>query len=284
MIKIGFSANGIEEKFIRSTFKRYIHRYHKDTELLSYSKEIFCYAELEIGKEINTFAVCAENVPTTLPEGLVIAALSKRSACHISLLTFPATSFNDALFNLPKNPVIAGSADIIFEQFKEIIPTARFEKKIDNEEVYAHLDNLIGAENKTSVFGNLNGGLIPQMYLSANVRIDNEELEAVTFDPSEITALPGSGVVTFLCKADDLETRRFFKDIHNAETGEVINIERKLKKLFDDKDIAAFCEKDANENYHLYAAAIVNGKLKRCRVSQSTFFELAETAFKKLNN
>ena len=64
----------------------------------------------------------------------------------------------------------------------------------------------------------------------------------------------------------------------------MINIERKLKKLFEDKDIAAFCEKDANENYHLYAAALVNDNVKRCRVSQSTFFELAETAFNKLIN
>lgn len=284
MIKIGFSANGTEEKFIKSTFKRYIHRYHKDAELRHYENEFLCYNALETGKEINTVAVCLEYLPTTLPEGLVIAALSKRSACHISLLTFPATSFNDALFNLPTHPVIASSADIISEQFKEIIPTAQFVKKISSGEVYAHLDSLISAEIKTSALENLNGGLIPQMYLSGNIRLDNEELEAVTFDPSEITALPGSGVVAFLCKPDDLETRRFLKEIHSSEIGEVINIERKLKKLFNDKDIAAFCEKDADENYHLYAAAIGNNIVKRCRVSQSTFFELAETAFKKLND
>ena len=284
MIKIGESAKGIEEKFIKSTFKRYIFRYHKDAELLHYENEVFCYNALDTGKEINAVAVCLEYLPTTIPEDWVIAALSKRSPCAINLLTFPATSFNDALFNLPTHPIIASSADIISAQFKDIIPDAYFKKKINSEEVYAHLESLIGTTNTTTKDENVNGGLIPQMYLSGNIRIDNEELEAVTFDPSEITALPGSGVVAFLCKREDLETRRFFKEIHSTETGEVINIERQLKKLFNDKDIAAFCEKDANENYHLYAATVVGEIVKRCRVSQSTFFELAETAFNKLNN
>ena len=47
-----------------------------------------------------------------------------------------------------------------------------------------------------------------------------------------------------------------------------------------------YCERDKDGNYHLWAAMADswNGKVKRVRLSSSTSFELAETAFKKLSN
>ena len=289
MIKIGFSAYNEEGKFIKNNYKRRIERFHKTSELLFYKQGHECYEALS-NNDIKAIAVSLENLPTTLPEGITIAALTGRTRCEVCLLTFPPKNYSDALFNLPENPLIWSPVDIISLQFKEIIPTTTFKKALIGE-IITEMECVADIRNtplkdldftQHDIDEMLNGGLVSQTYLTGNHKINDGNLDMVSFHPSEITSLPGAGVVAFLAKADDLETRRFFKDIHNEECGEIINVERKLKKMFNDKDIAAHCIKDEDGNYHLYAAAIVNGQLKRCQISQSTFFELAEKGYSYL--
>ena len=292
MIKIGFSKNGIERKNLESTFKRFIQRYHKDAILLLCDDEKYCFEELDKGNEINAVAVYLEDLPSTLPDGLVIAALTKRETCNVCIVTFASKSFSDALFNLPENPIIGYSSEIIAKQFEAILPSANFIKLTNPDEVFQELNyiaqpnlvskNDLSLSNNAKISEPLNAGLIEQNYLNGNSLIQDEVLENIPFEPDEMTPLAGVGVVAYLVKESDLATRKFFKDIHHIATGELTNIERKLKKMFNDKDIAAHCIKDLNENYHFYAAALVDGHLKRCRISQSTHFELAETAFSKL--
>ena len=289
MIKIGYSAVDLEAKFIKSVYKRNIERFHKDCELVHFATEKDGYDTLNSGKEIAALAIPLENLSTTLPEGLVIAGLSARNACEVCLITFPTTSYSDALFNLPEKPLLAHWSGIIAEQFKEIIPTVRFLNYANTDEILLELETIaefkktikknLGLDNSSELADAINGGLVSKTFLSGNRKINDGELEEIPFDSSEITSLPGAGVVAFLAKADDVNTRRFLKNIHNPESGELTNIERKLKKMFEDKDIAAFCKKDDGGNYHLFAATLVKGQLKRCRLSQSTFFELAEKAY-----
>jgi len=85
-----------------------------------------------------------------------------------------------------------------------------------------------------------------------------------------------------------LDTRRILKKIHHTEVAEVTNIERKVLKLYDGGchlPLGVYCEKDVNNNFHVWAAKADtwDGKLKRVQVSSSTTFELAEQVFAKLN-
>jgi hypothetical protein len=54
--------------------------------------------------------------------------------------------------------------------------------------------------------------------------------------------------------------------------------------MFNDTDIAVHCERDKMGNYHLSAAALVEGTLRKTRLSQSTTIGLAENTYKALMN
>ena len=98
----------------------------------------------------------------------------------------------------------------------------------------------------------------------------------MSISPKEFVPEAGRGVAAFLTAEDDKTTRRLLKPLHHPAVSAVTNIERQVKRLFEDENIGAYCLKDENNNYHLWAVALVSGKVRRTRLSQSTHFEMAE--------
>jgi hydroxymethylbilane synthase len=109
----------------------------------------------------------------------------------------------------------------------------------------------------------------------------------IKFDPKEFIPAPAQGVLAFQVRESDKELRRQLRALHKQEVADCTNVERRVLKLLDGGchlPLGAYCTKDHEGNYHLWAAyaETATAPLKQIRLSSSTRFELAEEAIKSL--
>jgi porphobilinogen deaminase len=106
------------------------------------------------------------------------------------------------------------------------------------------------------------------------------DFESFYLNPKELIPVAGQGVIAYLTRKEDIPTRKILQQIHHPNVSACTNIERTVKNLFLKKGstgaIGAYCERDAQENFHLW---VCDTHGKTVRVSQNTHFGLAETAF-----
>ncbi len=226
--------------------------------------------------EVDMAVHSMKDMPTTQPDGLVLAGVSYRDNPADWLLIRKESLANEQLFNLKEKAIVGTSsarrkaqmmdfrADIELKDIRGNVPT-RVEKLRNGD-----FDAII-----------LAGAGISRLEL------DVSDLTAVKFNPKEFTAAPAQGVLTFQCCENDLETRRLVKQLHHPEVAAVTNVERKILKLFGGgchMPLGAYCEQDKNGNYHVWAAFAEtwDKPVKRVRLSSSTSFNLAESVIEKL--
>lgn len=211
-------------------------------------------------------------LPTNLPNGILITALSDRPLISQSLI-IPKNKVDENKFlSLKDNATVSLSSDINRLQFLE------FRSDLKAETHYwtpiQTFEKLQSDEFDACVISSMTAKV---------AEISASDYTIIPFSPKEFITEPGHGILAYLTAEDDLTTRRLLKPLHHPSVSAVSNVERKLKQLFQDIDIAAYCEKDKANNYHLWAAAIIDNELKKTRLSQSTHFELAERCFEKLH-
>ena len=242
-----------------------------DSQIVYYRTDKDLFEALLLG-EIQLTPKGLKDLSATLPEGINIAALSDRGVVANTLFLSIKNKEENNLFGLKSNAKVWVHSEINRAQMQTFRDDLVFEVKdlSPMEAIDALRDDTYDACVLTAATIDIVG-------------LNHDEFQTVQFSPKEFITEPGQAVVTFLTAEEDIKTRRTLKQFHHKNVALVTNVERQLKRLFNDKDVAAYCQHDAGGNYHLWAAALINGKLKRTRLSHSTSFELAERCFEALN-
>ena len=212
------------------------------------------------------------DLTTKLPNGIVITAVSERQVTSHCLIISKDKVDESKLLFLKEQAIVGLQSEINRRQFVEL-----------TSDVVTEIHQLTPVQTFEKLqIGEIDACVISSMGVKV-MDITTSDFVIIPFSPKEFITEPGHGIAAYLTAEDDLTTRRYLKTLHHPSVSTLSNVERRLKQLFNDIDIAAYCEKDRANNYHLWAAAIINNELKKTRLSQSTYFELAERCFEKLH-
>ncbi len=120
------------------------------------------------------------------------------------------------------------------------------------------------------------------------LEIDLSEFHTWVFSPREFVPAAGQGVVALQIRRGDKTTAQAISHIHQTNVARCSNVERKVLQLMDGGchvPLGVYCEADALENYHVWAAwQPPDEKLKRIKLSLGTTHELAEQVVHLLKN
>lgn len=217
-----------------------------------------------------------KDLPTTSPEGLVITAVSYRENPADLLLIHPDAIAEDQILKFKKGAIVGTSSARRKSQIRDI------RNDIELKDIRGNVPTRI--EKLRS--GNFDAILLAAAGIQ-RLELDLSDLKVISLHPKEFIPAPAQGVLAFQTRAEDLDTRRILKNIHQPDVAEVTNIERKVLQLFDGgchMPLGVYCEKDSTGNFHVWAAKAEqwDSELKRVRLSSSTKFELSEQVVAKL--
>ena len=253
------------------------HKTSQATQTLLFNSEKELLNALAVG-EIAVAPRPLWQLPTFLPKGIVITALSDRISPSYSLIIPRKNVVDTQLLSLKDKARVAFLSDICRLQSQEFRPD------LQTTTLESGIDEIIPQLNK----GDFDACVIPSMEVQI-MDVTETDYQIIRFNPKELIPEAGFGVTAFLTAEDDITTRRWITSMDKNENvtpykpiSTVTNVERRLKQLFNDMPIAAYCERDRASNYHFLAAVVVGGILRKARLSQSTNFELAERCYEKL--
>jgi hydroxymethylbilane synthase len=200
-----------------------------------------------LSSEISVFPTSLKDVPTTLPEGTTLAALSDRDDVR-QCLVLPRFVAEKTDLQTFKGLNIGVCLEVTARQLKHIYP------EIDTE-----IHNMMPLEGIEAMrTGRFDGGIMT-IVTTKVLKMREEEWYIQPFHPREFIPEAGQGVACLLVATEDLPTRRLLKNVHRQNVALVTNVERTLKKMFHDTHITAYCERDKAGNYHLSAADSLMG-------------------------
>ncbi len=220
--------------------------------------------------ETDVFASPLHQLPISLPEGIVITALSARSYPADWLLIHPAAQEVDQLLGLKKQATVYAQDTCRRAQMYDFRADLQFDDQAGDAETA--LVQLLSGE--------LDAALLPAAMLDEDALTGNG-IVVVRFNPKELVPAPGQGVWAYVCCKEDIVTRRALKAIHHSETAVLTNIERGALRLLGagfEHRLGVYAECDQLGNFHVWAALAETERspLRRARLSSSTKFHLAE--------
>ena len=238
-----------------------------------FTKEI---EEALLRGEIDLAVHSMKDMPTEQPEGLCITAVSYRANPADVLILRKAVAAQDQLLQLPQGATVGTSS-------------ARRKAQLLDVRSDIQLKDIRG--NVPTRLAKLQEGQFDAILLAAagleRLQIELEEFTVVPLNPKEFVPAPAQGVLAWQCCRADKKVRRMLQQIHQKETAVLTNIERKVLQLMDGgchMPLGAYCEKDAQNNYHIWAtvADSWDAPLRRVQRSSSTSFQLAEQVVEAL--
>lgn len=226
--------------------------------------------------EVDLAVHSMKDMPTTQPEGLVLAGVSYRETPIDWLLIPKATAVGKGFAGLRQNAVVGTSSARRKALMLDLRPDVT-------------LKDIRG--NVPTRIGKLRDGQFDAILLAGaglvRLSIDIEDMYTIQFDPSEFVPAPAQGVLTYQCRLDDLPTRRLLKKLHHPEVAACTNVERSVLKLIGGgchAPLGVHCELDGDGNYHVDAAYAIawDQPLRRAKLSSTTSIGLAEAVVEKL--
>lgn len=209
-----------------------------------------------------------KDLPTAQPEGLVITAVSYRDNPADWLIVRSEAVEAGALFKLRQGAVVGTSAARRKAQMLDFRPDV-------------HLKDIRG--NVPTRLEKLQQGDFDAIFLAAagvtRLGLDLSGFEVVRFNPREFVPAPAQGVLAWQTNRDDTATRLLLKNLHHTEVSAVTNVERRALQLMDggcQLPLGIYCERDAQGNFHAFAACQIDGVMRRAHLSSSTNAGLAE--------
>ena len=223
-------------------------------------------------KEYDMVCVPLSNVGFVLPDGIVLAGVSKRFSPQLKFIGNYKALDGETLRDIKKSSKIWVPDEIIKDQLEKLLPDV-------NCQVCHHsLEEMTeGLKNEKIA------GFITYQYLISESGLDISPYYVWEFSPYEIVGTPAAGVVTYICRMDDIIVRKFIKGLHQAKTSRSTNIERKVMKAFAKDKIGALCFQDERNNYQIHASHTTD-KNHRCFFTQSTTAGLAEKTIEILKD
>lgn len=223
-------------------------------------------------KEYDMVCLPLSKIPFVLPDGIVLAGVSSRFDAQMKFIGHSDCLSGDTIRDLKPGSKVLVNSSIIKDQLVKLLPEVdcivkngpfnEMAQKLKNKEVDA--------------------------FICPNYQIEQNEFDLDgkyewTFSPYEMVGTPASGVVTYICRMDDIIVRKFIKELHQSDTSRCTNIERKIMKFFDAGTIGAYCFKDERNNFQIHAAHTAEEN-ERCFFTQSTSAGLAEKIIEILSN
>ncbi len=217
-----------------------------------------------------------KDLTTTSPPGLVIAGVSYREDPSDALLIRTDRIDTHLDFHLSKNAKVGTSSMRRKAQLKDFRPD------IETVDIRGNV--------QTRLRKLFDEDLDAIMLASAGLDRVKPELKGITvkrLHPKEFVPAPAQGVLAYQTLETNKELRRIIKKMHNSDIADKTNIERGVLKKMEGGcliPLGVYCEKDANHNYHVWAAYApdLNTPVKRFHTSSSTKFELVDTIVNNL--
>ena len=217
-----------------------------------------------------------KDLPTTQPDGLVLAAVSYREDPTDTLLVRREVLDPQAVLKLPRGARVGTSSARRKSQMRALRPDVELLDLRGN--VPTRVDKL------------RSGGYDAIILATAGLNrleLNPEGVELIRFSPREFVPAPAQGVLAFQCRESATELRRLLQRIHHRDVAERTNVERSVLKLLDggcQLPLGVYCETDEQGNYHVWAAIAESDAVaaRRIRFSSSTRFELAEMVVERL--
>lgn len=211
-----------------------------------------------------------KDLPTTSPDGLVVAAVSYRENPADWLILRGESIEEGQLFKLKKEAIVGTSSARRKAQLLD------FRKDIQIRDIRGNVPTRLEKLRK----GEFDAIMLAAAGLS-RLEIDLSEFHVICFNPREFVPAPAQGVLAFQTGAEDKATRRILKSLHHPEVSAATNVERKILQLMGGgchMPLGAYCERDEQGNYHVWAAKADrwDGPVKRVSFSSSTNYLLAE--------
>lgn len=229
-----------------------------------------------LAEEVDIAVHSMKDLPTEMPDGLVLAGLSKRA--------------NPSDILIIRNNAIDESRTLKLKS-GSIVGTSSIRRKVQ----LLHFDNQL---TTTDIRGNvptrirkMEEGECDAILLAAagveRLEIDLSAHRVITFQPTEFVSAPAQGVVAYQCREKDKRSRKICKSIHKSDTALCTNVERTILKLMNggcQMPLGAYCTKDGAGNYHCHAAYSegLGSPMIRASLSQNTHLGMAQAIVDQL--
>lgn len=225
-----------------------------------------------ISKDFDMACIPLSMAGFSLPDGLVMAGVSQRSDSTLKFIGNFECLDGSTLRDIKTGSQVLVANKIIADQLLVLLPDIKVKvKKVKASDAHKMLLNK-----------EIDGYVMPDFLIQLE-KVDIEKFYCWTFSPYEVISKAGSGVVTYLCRMDDIILRRFIKSFHDGSTSRCTNIERKVAKVFPNEEIAAYCYIDERNNFQIHAS-LTKEVNDRCFFTQSTSDNLAEKIIEILKN
>lgn len=228
-----------------------------------------------LSKEVDLAVMPMNELSTTAAQGLRIGAISERSnPAMVLLIRREAFLPGNELF-LKSGAKVGLQAEHL-TQFLQLKPDADCSTVEGDVELAVQL--LLKAE--------FDALLVPAGEFNHHDDM-SDEIETIQLNPREFVPAAARGVLAYQLRADDSDTLQAVRSVHDTATHETVSVERKVQKLLTEsgrKCHGVYCEKDRQNNFHVWAATedVTTGEFRKIQVSSSTNFELAEELYRRL--
>lgn len=224
--------------------------------------------------DVDVAAHSMKDLPTSQPEGLAITAVSYRDNPSDWIIARPEAIQQGKIFRLKQGAVVGTSANRRKAQLLDYRPDVQIKDIRGN--VPTRLEKLRQGE-------------FDAIFLAAagvsRLGLDLSDFEKIELHPHEFVPAPAQGVLAWQTNRADTETRLLLKKLHRPDVSAVTNVERRVLQLMEggcQLPLGVHCERDPNGSFHAFAACLVEGEMRRVRLSSSTNFGLAESIAQQL--
>lgn len=215
-----------------------------------------------------------KDMPTTSPEGLLLAGVSYREIPTDTLLVKPSSYKADESLRVKPGAIIGTSSARRKAQLQALNPSVEIVDLRGN--VPTRVDKLRN--------GNMDAIILASAGLT-RLALDLSEFKVVELHPREFVPAPAQGVLAYQTRIEDLVTRKIVAKISRRDVAERTNVERKVLNMLDggcQLPLGVYCEKDDMGYFHAHAAMGSESGLKRAQLSQNTTVGMAEELYRQL--
>ena len=218
-----------------------------------------------------------KDLPTTSPDGLVIAGVSYR-ANPGDLLLLRMESVDQNLPLHAKENAIIGTSSV-----RRKSSLIHLRNDLSTEDIRGNVPTRIDKLRQ----GNFDGILLASAGIE-RLELDVSDLHTVPLHPHEFVPAPAQGVLAYQCHEENIDLRRIIQKLHHPDVSACTNVERKVLQMMDGGchlPLGVYCSKDIAGNYHCHAAFSPdeNTALIKTNLSQSTTSGLAKKIFSMIN-
>lgn len=229
-----------------------------------------------LNNEVDIAVHSMKDLPTEQPEGLCITAISERADPRDILIIRKAKLDQSRPLKLPKGAIVGTSSIRRKTQLLDLV------EEIEIKDLRGNVPTRI----KKLLDGNYDA-IVLAMAGIERLKIKNDDLEMIPLNPKEFVPAPAQGVLAFQSRIDNISIRKIFKAIHQSESSDCTNVERKVLSLFNggcQLALGVYCHKDKAGYYHASAAYCkdIDSKIRRVSYSLSTNAGMAEKIFEAL--